>query len=236
MQITADRVEVSADGATITYSGHVKVRQGDRVSTTERLVVRRTDEQLRLSATARDARIKAAEVDTHAAQQMFDDAKQRFQVGLATAKEVSLAERDLFAARARLESERAGDDAGGGRARTSPTRGSTGVRSADAKRSALNAGDWHAAAAQGATASEVVRTLQAKGLYRELNPDQAVVTIGPDNEVEAMALKPLPAIDGALIDTRTAPLAGTGFEFSRKPGSIVLYPAYTGRSMRQSGR
>jgi beta-lactamase regulating signal transducer with metallopeptidase domain len=129
-------------------------------------------------------------------------------------------ERDLFAARARLQNARAGPGD---------------IAQASEKSSALSSGDWLQAARLGAGAADIVRALQGKGQYRELDPEQAVVTIDPDNTVEALPLKPLPSLEGAGAETRTAALAGTGFEFSRRD-SIVLYPAYAGRSMSQSGR
>ncbi|WP_329655852.1 hypothetical protein [Phenylobacterium sp.] len=97
-----------------------------------------------------------------------------------------------------------------------------------AKEAALTAGDWHRAAELGASAADVVRALQAKGLLADIVPDESVVTIGPNNRVGVVALKPLPALPAAWSGTpvRTAGLSGSGFAFTAKPGSIILYPAY----------
>jgi hypothetical protein len=38
-------------------------------------------------------------------------------------------------------------------------------------------------------------------------------------------MKPLPPIDGAPANTRTAGLAGSGFSFTAKPGTVILYPS-----------
>ncbi|HEX3700643.1 MAG TPA: hypothetical protein VHV27_08215 [Phenylobacterium sp.] len=98
-----------------------------------------------------------------------------------------------------------------------------------ARQAALAAGDWRRAAELGASAADVVRGLQAKGGFAEMVPAESVVTIGPDNRVEVVALKPLPSLDAA--DTagkavRTTGLGGSGFAFTARWGSIILYPAY----------
>jgi hypothetical protein len=101
--------------------------------------------------------------------------------------------------------------------------------SSSAKDAALDAGDWRRAAELGASASDVVRALQARGQLADMVPGESVVTIGPDNGVNVVALKPLPPLapaDTAGKDVRTAGLSGSGFAFGAKPDSIVLYPAY----------
>jgi hypothetical protein len=97
-----------------------------------------------------------------------------------------------------------------------------------AKQAALDAGDWRRAAELGASAGDVVRALQAKGQFAGLAPERSVVTIGPDNRVAAVALEPLPALpaDVAGAHARTAGLSGSGFTFTARAGSIILYPAY----------
>jgi hypothetical protein len=97
-----------------------------------------------------------------------------------------------------------------------------------AKQAALAAGDWRLAARLGASAADVVRALQAKGELAGLVPDQSVVTIGPNNRVDAVALEPLPPLpaDVAGPDVRTAGLSGSGFAFAAGPDAIILYPAY----------
>jgi hypothetical protein len=94
------------------------------------------------------------------------------------------------------------------------------------KAAALAAGDWRAAARMGASAAEVVRALQARGELADIVADEAVVTIGLDNHVDAVDIKPLPPLpaDVATPGVRTAGLSGSGFEFTARPGSIVLYP------------
>ena len=97
------------------------------------------------------------------------------------------------------------------------------------KAAALSAGDWRRAAGLGASAAEVVRALQAKGRFADIVPDEAVVTIDPDNTVDVVALKPLPplTVPGATgPGVRTAGLSGSGFAFTAKPGAIILYPAF----------
>jgi hypothetical protein len=97
-----------------------------------------------------------------------------------------------------------------------------------AKEAALSAGDWRRAAELGASAADVVRALQVKGQLADMVPEESVVTIGPNNRVEVVALKPLPAlpVDRSGTQLRTAGLSGSGFAFTAKPGSIILYPAY----------
>lgn len=97
-----------------------------------------------------------------------------------------------------------------------------------AAKDALVAGDWRSAAALGASAADVVRALLEKGRIRDAVPEQSVVTINPDNSVEVVALRPLPDLDRAIVgpNARTAKLHGTGFTFTAKRGSIILYPAY----------
>jgi hypothetical protein len=96
------------------------------------------------------------------------------------------------------------------------------------KSAALASGDWREAAALGATAAEVLRALQARGEFGDLAPEEAVVTIRPDNTIEAVALEPLPPLpaDVARAGARTAGLSGSGFTFAAGRGSIILYPAY----------
>ena len=94
------------------------------------------------------------------------------------------------------------------------------------KAAALAAGDWRGAAELGASAADIVRALQAQGKDIDLVPEEAVVTIGPDNRVDVVALRPLPPLPADLsASARTAELSGTGFTFGAKRGSIVLYPA-----------
>jgi len=96
-----------------------------------------------------------------------------------------------------------------------------------AKADALAKGDWRRAAELGASAADVVRALQAKGRFADMVPEEAVVSIGPDNSVDAVDLKPLPPLpaDLAAGAGRTAGLSGPGFSFAARPGSITLYPA-----------
>jgi hypothetical protein len=98
------------------------------------------------------------------------------------------------------------------------------------KDAALAAGNWRRAAELGASAADVVRALQARGEFRELVPDESVVTIGPDNRVEAVALPPLPPLpsDAAGPNARTRWLSGSGFAFGAARGSTILYPAFAG--------
>jgi hypothetical protein len=91
---------------------------------------------------------------------------------------------------------------------------------------ALKAGDWRRAAELGASAADVVRAVQAKGRFADMVAEESVVTIGPDNSLDVVALKPLPPLDGAASGDRTAGLSGSGFAFSANAGSIVLYPTY----------
>ena len=103
---------------------------------------------------------------------------------------------------------------------------------------ALHAGDWRRAAQLGASASDVVRALQARGQFTNTKPGEAVVTISPDNGLNVVDLKPLPplnAADTAGKDVRTAGLSGSGFAFGAKPGSIILYPAYARTSFAPNG-
>ena len=100
---------------------------------------------------------------------------------------------------------------------------------APARAAALDAGDWRRAAELGASAADVVRALQARGQFADVVPGEAVVTIGPDNGVEVVALKPLPPLEPADVgkpSVRTADLSGSGFAFTARWGAIVLYPAY----------
>ena len=95
-----------------------------------------------------------------------------------------------------------------------------------ARQAALDAGDWRKAAELGASAAEVVHALQAKGRFTDTDPSDAVVTIGPDNEVDVVEIKPLPPLPGDLGSrAQTAGLSGSGFDFAAKAGSIILYPA-----------
>jgi hypothetical protein len=96
------------------------------------------------------------------------------------------------------------------------------------KTATLAAGDWHRAAELGATAADVVRALQAKGAFADMVPEESVVTIGPDNRVDVVALAPLPALPAETAEApgRTAGLSGSGFAFGAQRGSIILYPAY----------
>lgn len=91
---------------------------------------------------------------------------------------------------------------------------------------ALHAGDWRKAAELGASASDVVRAAQARGQFADLKPAEAVVTIGPDNRLDAVALKPLPPLGPAGADAGTANLSGSGFAFGAGRGAIILYPAF----------
>ena len=91
---------------------------------------------------------------------------------------------------------------------------------------ALHAGDWRRAAQLGASAADVVRAAQARGQFAELKPAEAVVTIGPDNRLDAVALKPLPPLGPTGPDARTANLSGSGFAFGAGRGAIILYPAF----------
>jgi hypothetical protein len=101
-----------------------------------------------------------------------------------------------------------------------------GAPSSSAKAAALQAGDWRHAAQLGASAAEVVRALHAKGRFSDVAPDEAVVTIRADNTIDVVALKPLPPLPGGTTAAaRTVGLSGSGFAFSAKPGSIILYPA-----------
>jgi|GEM_PF-6135924 hypothetical protein len=110
-------------------------------------------------------------------------------------------------------------------ASTSPA--SPAHEAAVAKAEALAKGDWRRAAEFGASAADVVRALQAKGRFTDMVPEEAVVSIGPDNSVDAVDLKPLPPLpaDVAAGAGRTAGLSGPGFSFAARPGSITLYPA-----------
>jgi hypothetical protein len=93
----------------------------------------------------------------------------------------------------------------------------------------LAAGDWRKAAELGASAAEVVRALQVQGRFADMVPAESVVTIGADNGVEVVALKPLPPLspaDTVGAGARTASLSGTGFAFTAKAGAIILYPDY----------
>lgn len=104
------------------------------------------------------------------------------------------------------------------------------ARPSSGKAAALDAGDWRGAAELGASAADVVRALQARGQFTNMVPGESVVTIGPDNGVSVVALKPLPTLDPA--DTagkhvRTAHLSGSGFFFAAaKQGSVILYPPF----------
>jgi hypothetical protein len=103
------------------------------------------------------------------------------------------------------------------------------VAAPSAKAAALAAGAWRKAAELGASAAEVVHALQAKGRFTDMIAAESVVTIGADNGVEVVALKPLPPLapgDMAGAGVRTADLSGTGFAFTAKPGAIILYPIY----------
>ena len=104
----------------------------------------------------------------------------------------------------------------------------TAVSARSAAAAALHAGDWHRAGELGATAADVVRALQARGQFTDMVPAESVVTIGADNAVSVVALKPLPpfiASDSGKA-VRTASLSGTGFAFTAKAGAIILYPSY----------
>jgi hypothetical protein len=102
---------------------------------------------------------------------------------------------------------------------------------------ALHAGDWHRAGELGASAADVVRALQARGQFIDMVPAEAVVTIGADNAVSVVALKPLPPLSAG--DTgkavSTANLSGTGFAFTAKAGAIILYPTYAQASFAPAG-
>ena len=93
------------------------------------------------------------------------------------------------------------------------------------KQTALAAGDWRKAAQLGASAAEVVRALQVKGQFADADPEDAVVTIGADNAVEVVEIKPLPPLPADVAGAHTRGLSGSGFAFTAPSGSIVLYPA-----------
>ena len=103
-----------------------------------------------------------------------------------------------------------------------------------AMNAALDRGDWRAAAQLGASASDVVRALQARGQFAAMKPGEAVVTISPDNGVSVVALAPLPPLDPARTDVRTVSLSGSGFAFGAARGAIILYPAYAKASFAPS--
>jgi hypothetical protein len=96
------------------------------------------------------------------------------------------------------------------------------------KEAALEAGDWHRAAELGASASEVVHALQARGKVADAVAGESVVTVDQDNEVDVVAVVPLPDLPAETHGSRvsTANLSGSGFAFGAKRGSIVLYPEY----------
>lgn len=104
------------------------------------------------------------------------------------------------------------------------------------KEAALEAGDWHRAAELGASASEVVQALQTRGKFADALPGESVVTVDQDNQVDVVAVMPLPDLpaepDGSRVSTSN--LSGSGFAFGAKRGSIVLYPEYA-RSFAATG-
>ena len=97
-----------------------------------------------------------------------------------------------------------------------------------AKEAALEAGDWHRAAELGASASDVVHALQARGRFADAAPGESVVTVDQNNDVAVVAVMPLPDLPAGTAGSRvtTANLSGSGFSFGAKRGSIVLYPEY----------
>lgn len=69
---------------------------------------------------------------------------------------------------------------------------------ATTRAAALATEDWRSAAFLGATAADIVRALQARGRYTDINPDTAVVVITQDGAINAVyALRPLPPLPGA---------------------------------------
>ncbi|HEY8004198.1 MAG TPA: hypothetical protein VIE16_08220 [Phenylobacterium sp.] len=99
---------------------------------------------------------------------------------------------------------------------------------ASGKDAALAAGDWRRAAALGASAADVVRALQARGRAPGADPDASVVTISAQgDDVAVTPLEPLPPLPADLRNdhARTANLGGSGFQFTARPGAIILYPA-----------
>jgi hypothetical protein len=102
---------------------------------------------------------------------------------------------------------------------------------------ALHAGDWHRAGELGASAADVVRALQARGQFTDMVAAESVVTIGADNSVSVVPLKPLPPLSAGDTGNAasTASLSGTGFAFTAKAGAIILYPAYAQASFAPAG-
>jgi hypothetical protein len=96
-----------------------------------------------------------------------------------------------------------------------------------AKAAALAAGDWRTAAQRGASAADIVRALQARGLETGAVPEESAVTIGADNQVDVVALQPLPPLPADIAASgRTAGLSGSGFTFAAsRAQAIILYPA-----------
>jgi beta-lactamase regulating signal transducer with metallopeptidase domain len=98
--------------------------------------------------------------------------------------------------------------------------------SASKIQAALAAGEWRSAAILGATAAEIVRSLQSKGLAAGTRADQAAVVLPATGDPQVVQMQPQPSVDGK----RAAPtfdIHGSGVSSAAKPGSIIVYPAGT---------
>lgn len=206
-EVIADRTEISGDGRTLTFTGHVSVRQGEHLFLADRVAQHLTATQVQDTLTRNKASVVVA-------QRQVEQARQQFAAGQISQRQLDDSERALRHAQNDLRM-----------VKPSAAPPEPPAAALDDKAQALATGDWRRAAALGANAGEVMRALQAKGRFGGANPDEAVVTIAADGRIDVTPMKPLPLLGKPGEEPRSANLGGTGFAFSAARDTIILYPS-----------